>query len=76
MKPQKTQYIKHILEFYIGNRKGVSTAPNKAILEYPIQLVQIQRSGMDALYQGTAVRVRSDQISSSIHMETESSLKE
>ena len=42
MLPQKTQCIKHILEFYIGNGKGVATAWNKAILEYPIQLVQIQ----------------------------------
>ena len=42
MKPQKTQCIKGILESYIGNGKGVATALNKAILEYPIQLVQIQ----------------------------------
>ena len=40
MKPQKTQCIKDILEFYIGNGKGVATA--YLILEYPIQLVQIQ----------------------------------
>ena len=40
MKPQKTQCIEHILEFYIGTEKGVATALNK--LEYPIQLVQIQ----------------------------------
>ena len=39
MKPQKTQCIKHILEFYIGNGEGVSTA--RSILEYPIQVVQI-----------------------------------
>ena len=42
MKPQKTQFIKHILEFYIGSGKGIATALNKAILEYPIQLVQLQ----------------------------------
>ena len=46
MKPQKTQSIKHILDFYIGNRKGVTTILNKAILEYPIQLIQIQRKVM------------------------------
>ena len=40
MKPQKTQCIKHILEFYIGNGKGVATAPS--ILEHPIQLAKIQ----------------------------------
>ena len=40
MKPQKTQCIKHILEFYIGNRKGVATV--HLILKYPIQLVQIK----------------------------------
>ena len=40
MKPQKTQCFKHILEFYIGNGKGVATA--RSILAYPIQLVQIQ----------------------------------
>ena len=40
MKPQKTQCIKHILEFYIGNGKGVATT--RSILEYPIQLVKIQ----------------------------------
>ena len=39
MNPQKTQCIKHILKFYISNGKGVATALNKAILEYPIQLV-------------------------------------
>ena len=38
----KTQCIKHILEFHIGNGKGVATTLNKAILKYPIQLVQIQ----------------------------------
>ena len=38
MKPQKTQCIKHILEFYIGNGKVVAIALNKAILEYPIRL--------------------------------------
>ena len=32
--------IKHILEFYIGNGKGVATA--RSILEYPIQLALIQ----------------------------------
>ena len=42
MKPQNTQSIKHILEFYIGNGKGIATALNEAILEYPIQLVQLQ----------------------------------
>ena len=42
IKLQKTQCIKHILEFYIGNGKGVATALNKAVLEYPIHLVQIQ----------------------------------
>ena len=41
MKPQKTQCTKHILEFYIGNGKGVATTLNKATLEYLIQLVQI-----------------------------------
>ena len=41
MKPQKTQCIKHILEFHIGYGKGVTTSLNKAIIEYPIQLVQI-----------------------------------
>ena len=40
MKPQKTQCIKHILEFYIGNGKGVATS--RSILEYPIRLVQVQ----------------------------------
>ena len=50
-KPQKTKCVKHILEFYIGNGKGVTTTdPN------PMQ------SDVDALHQGTAVRVRSYRI--------------
>ena len=52
MKPQKTQCIKHIFEFYTGSRKGVAS--------------------VGALYQGTAVCVRSDRISSSFHKETKS----
>ena len=32
----------HTLEFYIGDGKGVATALNKAIPEYPIQLIQNQ----------------------------------
>ena len=42
MKPQKTQYIKHILEFYTGSGKGVASTLNKALLEYQIQLIQNQ----------------------------------
>ena len=42
MKSQKTQCIKHILEFYTGNGKGVASNSNKAVLKYSIQLVQIQ----------------------------------
>ena len=38
----KTKCIKHVPKFYIGNGKGVATALNKEILEYPIQLIQIQ----------------------------------
>ena len=34
MKPQKTQCVKHILEFYIGNGKGVATASGTRI-SYP-----------------------------------------
>ena len=71
MKPQKTQCIKHILEFYTGSGKGVAPTLNNAVLKFPIQLVQIQY-GMDVLYQGTAIRVRSDQISFSFHKETKS----
>ena len=68
----KTQCIKHILEFYIDNGKGVATALNKALL---LSNWSKSNSDVNVLYQGTAVRVRSDQISSSIHKETES-LKE
>ena len=50
MKPQKTQCIKHILEFYIGNGKGLAVTLNKAILEYPIQLIQIQCKVMRMLF--------------------------
>ena len=67
MKPQKIQCIKHILEFYTGNSKGVASTLNKAVLKYSIQLIQI---GVDVRCQGTAVGVRSDQISFSFHMET------
>ena len=42
MKPQKTQCIKNILEFYTGSGKRVASTLNKAVLEYPIQLIQIQ----------------------------------
>ena len=37
-------------ELYIGNRKGVGTVQNKAILEYPIQLIQIQCKVMWMLF--------------------------
>ena len=63
MKPQETQCIKHILEFYIGNRKGVATALNKVILEYPIRLIQIQCKVMWMHF---------IKVSSSIHYGTES----
>ena len=40
MKLLKTQCIKHILELYIVNGKGIATS--RSILECPIQPVQIQ----------------------------------
>ena len=63
--------IKHILEFYTGNGKGIAFTLNKSIIEYPIQLIQIQIQiqcimyndvDVDVFYQGTAVHVRSDPI--------------
>ena len=42
MKPQKTQCIKHILEFYTGSGKGVGSTLNKSVLKYPTQLIEIQ----------------------------------
>ena len=64
MKPQKTQGIK--LELYTGNGKGAPSTLNKAVLEYPIQLIQIQCKMM-------CVRVGSDQTPSSFHKESKSS---
>ena len=46
----KNKCIKHILEFYIGNGKGVATTLKKTILKYPIQLVQIQRKVISLLF--------------------------
>ena len=46
--PLKTQCINHILEFYIGNGKGIDIACS--MLEYPIQLVQIQCKIMWTLF--------------------------
>ena len=34
----------------LGNGKGLVTAPNKVILEYPIQLIQIQYIVMRMLF--------------------------
>ena len=65
MKPQETPCIKHILKFYIGNRKGVASTLNKAVLKYPIQLLQTQ-------CKGTAVCATSNQIYSSLHKEKKS----
>ena len=71
MKPEKTQCIKHIFEFYTDNGKGVAPTLNKLILEYPIDPNPIQ-NGVDALYRDTAIRARFDQTTFSFHKKTES----
>ena len=39
---EKNPNVSNIYSFYTGNGKGVASTLDKAVLEYPIELIQIQ----------------------------------